>query len=221
MEKRAAQVTGVRVFVVLGLLLGCLGAGRGITGSGKALRQPRTVADFRRIELRGSADVKVTVGDKTDVVVVGDDNIVPHLRTVVEKGALVIEFESGSYSSKLPLEVVVKTPLLEGVKLAGSGDVKVDNLAGERFEAHIAGSGNIGGAGKVRELDVSISGSGDVHLFGVGSDRARVRIAGSGNAEIDVRESLEARVSGSGDVRYKGSPKTDVSIAGSGSVKPS
>jgi hypothetical protein len=191
----------------------------GTRGSGVAATQPRQVGEFRRLEVRGSTDVVVTVGKSTSVVVSGDDNLVGQVITEVAGDALVVRQESGNSSPRLKLLVTVTTPALEGVSIMGSADVRVQGVNGARFKAHISGSGDLDVAGTTGDLEASVSGSGDMRLYGLAARAAQVKIAGSGDVQVHAQQSLQAKISGSGDIRYRGDPQTQISVSGSGSVR--
>lgn len=206
------------------LLAGCVvavGSGCGlhtVLGSSVEKTESRVVGDFKRIEVRGSADVDVALGAPTSVTVSGDENVLPFLRTEVRGDTLVIGLKDGSFKLRHPLKVAVTAPALAGVEIAGSADVDVRGLRGERFDASIAGSGNLTAEGEVGRLDVSIAGSGDVKLFDLQARDVAIDIAGSGDARVSASSALDVSIAGSGDVRYRGEPKVAKSIAGSGRV---
>ena len=79
-------------FDVLG---GSSGSGSSIStteGSGVSATQARDVAAFSSVELAGSNNVVIHVGDrqKQSVVVKGDDNLLQRVTTEVQSGRLVI-----------------------------------------------------------------------------------------------------------------------------------
>ncbi len=201
-----------------GLLVGCFGPR--IKGSGHEVRQARQVAQFRRIEIRGSTDVVARIGPGTAITVSGDDNIVPHVRTEVHGDTLIIDMEDGSYSTSAPLRVTVSTPALDGISISGSASAQASGVTAERFAASISGSGSMEVAGTAGRLEASVSGSGEMHLFGLAVRRAVVNVSGSGDIQLSAAEALSVEVSGSGDVRYRGNPAREVRISGSGSVEP-
>lgn len=190
-----------------------------VKGSGIAAVQPREVPDFREVQVRGSADVRLQAGVAKSVAVHCDDNLLERVITRVENGVLVIELEPGSYRFKCELVVDVATPALDGLRISGSGDATVTGLNGGALRLEVSGSGDIMAQGSVDELRVSLSGSGDLSLYGLATRRATLAIAGSGDVALSVSEALDATISGSGDVRYRGSPRVTSSVSGSGSVE--
>ncbi|HVS08792.1 MAG TPA: head GIN domain-containing protein [Planctomycetota bacterium] len=216
---RSLQVGGLSAFltgcvVVLGGSSCNLG---GIQGSGVPASQERTVGDFHRVVLLGSADAVVTVGPPTSVRVQCDDNLLEHLRTEVVEGELRIWSER-ELRPRGPLLVEVSTPALEGLQVTGSGDIRAGGVAGERLEAAVVGSGDIRAAGEVARLEAKVIGSGNLELYDLRAREVSVKVTGSGDAQVNAVERLQAQITGSGDIRYRGSPKTDVRVTGSGEI---
>ncbi|MCY3001735.1 MAG: DUF2807 domain-containing protein [Planctomycetota bacterium] len=187
-------------------------------GSGVLASQTRTLADFREVRVRGSANVRIQVGQATGAVVRCDDNLIERVRTTVTDGVLVIELEPGSYDFKKRLEIDLTTPTLVAYGLDGSGDATLSGLAGGDLRLGIAGSGCIRASGSVDSLVASISGSGSIAARDLGARSASVSIAGSGDVHVWASENLDVSISGSGDVLYRGSPVVNRSIAGSGTL---
>jgi hypothetical protein len=191
-----------------------------IHGSGVSKTEPRTVAEFRRVEVNGSCAVTLTAGSAASVTATADDNLLPLLVTEVRDGALVIEMKPGSYAPQTAMRVVATVPALDAVLVRGSSDIEVSGLAGERFSAEISGSGNVRARGKVDAVAARLSGSGDMRLLDLEAREANVEISGSGDVEVCATEALVASIAGSGSVSYKGdAAKVTKSIAGSGSVR--
>ena len=116
------------------------------------------------------------------------------------------------------LTVHISLPRLDGVKVSGSGAIKIDGLTGGKTEVGISGSGSLSARGSLDKLDLTISGSGKADIPDLTVEDAKISISGSGKVKINARQSLDAKISGSGDVRYLGTPKITTKISGSGSI---
>ncbi len=213
---------------------------KSVKGSGVVKTESRSVSGFSEVSVSIPAVVEIIQGNGESVTVEGDDNIVPLVETVVESGKLKIRFAEKkiSVTTKL-LKVVVNAKTVEGlsvagsgdiraaklqsaklkVSIAGSGDVNIVSLDADTVKASIAGSGNFTAGGKAKTVETSISGSGDLKIGKLESDSVRVSIAGSGDATVWAKEALKVSVAGSGDVKYYGDAKVSQSVAGSGSVR--
>ncbi len=188
--------------------------GSGIEGS-----ETRDVQAFHAISVAGRADLHVVVGGAPSVRLTIDDNLLEYVVTEVDDGRLEIRMRDGfRYHADIPLRVEVAAPMLDGVSLAGSGDVDIRGVRAAHFEVSIDGSGDMRLDGETDTLEVSIAGSGDVDSLALHSRRADVSIAGSGSVRVHASEDLDVSVAGSGDVGYSGEPNISRSIMGSGSV---
>jgi Putative auto-transporter adhesin, head GIN domain len=202
----------------------------------------RPVEVFTGISLRSSAHLRVTQGSPVSVQVQGDDEVLPLLETVVDKGRLEVRWkrgEPGMRRQAQPLVVTVVVPELTALSVAGSGDAEVsafttprlqvavagsgsarlDRLSTDELNLSIAGSGDVRANGRAGTLGISIAGSGNVGLAGLQAEDVSLRIAGSGDAEVHANKTLKISIAGSGDVVYSGDAVVTRSVMGSGSVK--
>jgi hypothetical protein len=191
-----------------------------ISGSGRAATETRDVKGFASVELALPGRMEIVQGDKEGVTITADDNLVREIETVVERDALRIRFRRGlNVRTQAPIRVTLHAKALQGIALAGSGDVLAPSLSARDLAVRISGSGDVQLGGRSESLHVRISGSGDVKAARFETQRAQVSIAGSGGVTLWAKQSLEVSVAGSGDVRYYGDPTVAKKIAGSGSVR--
>ena len=217
-------MTMLRTLAIAGLAFFATGlaAAETVHGSGTPATEARTVAGFRGVGLAVPGRLEIVQGDTEKLTITADDNILPLIETVVEKGELRIRFKdrrSVTVRSKTPIRMVLDARTLEAIAVAGSGNVQAPSLNSRKMEVSISGSGDVTLGGKAASLEVNISGSGDVKAGRFESQSAQVSIAGSGDATIWARESLKVSIAGSGDVRYYGDATVQRSVAGSGSVR--
>jgi hypothetical protein len=198
------------------------GGAQNIVGSGTPASQERSVRGFTAIEIVGSADVDVTVGEDLSVVVEADDNILPLIETTVRGGTLIIRTKSNtSISPKLPVRVTVSVPSLDTARIKGSGNFTIVGLDAGSVQFELPGSGNITAQGEAEHVTVSISGSGVVVCDALKAQSVDATINGSGDISVYASKDLSATIRGSGTVRYLGDPeKVSQAIPGSGSVVP-
>jgi hypothetical protein len=214
--------------------------GKSVKGSGVMKTESRSAAGFTQISLSIPAKVELIQGSAEGVTIEGDDNIVPLVETEVKNGELRIRFadKNLSVSTKL-LKLVVQVRTIEGLSvagsgdvhsaqlqsatlkssIAGSGDVNITRLDVDKLTVSIAGSGNFSAGGKAKIIETEIAGSGDIKIGNLEADAVKVSVAGSGDAIVWAKDSLKVSVAGSGDVKYYGDAKVSKSFAGSGSVK--
>jgi hypothetical protein len=210
-----------------------------IQPSGKVRQEERAVTGFNGLAVGVPGRVELRQGTPEAVTVEADDNLLPEIQTVVERGKLMIRFARKlSVGGKPAIRITVTAPRIESISVSGSGDVvaaslavptlaiavsgsgdvKLDNVQVDTLNASVAGSGDIRAGGKATEIVAKIAGSGDIDVGKLEARRVTVSIAGSGNASVRASESLSVTIAGSGDVRYHGDPTVKKSVAGSGKV---
>lgn len=209
---------------------------------GGAREMTYQAANFDQISTVGPQDVRVTRGDAFAVRAEGSPRALAQLEAVVVNGKLTIQpkhgFNWGNWRSLQPATFYVTLPKLEAVAVAGSGDVSVDRIEGERFDGSIAGPGSlaiaamavgdasfsIGGqgdvtvAGTAKNTHVSIAGTGEVQGGGLSSDMASISIGGTGDVELTVQKEANVSIMGTGDVDISGPGRCSVTQMGSGDV---
>jgi hypothetical protein len=192
-----------------------------VKGSGVIKSEHRDVSKFDALTLAGQADVDIAIGDKTEVIVETDDNLLPYIKTEVKENRLAISTKPGHLIYKT-LKVTIITPSLSEVVVDGSGDVAIKGLKGDSFKAVIDGSGDVVAKGQVKEVKGDINGSGDLELMDLIAQNAKIEISGSGDVKVNAVESLKLEIDGSGDIGYKNNPNVKItkSINGSGEINP-
>lgn len=207
------------------LLLGACHIDTGDSGSHENVRRDFPVGAFQKIGLAGSTDVVVTVGGAASVRAEGDKAAIDRLDIRVENGELKIENQrhngwSWDFGGHRRVIVYVTAPSLAGVSVVGSGDMRIDKLAGSDFEASVGGSGDINLASlQVTQARFNVTGSGDIKASGK-AQQANITVAGSGDFVAGGLEIGNATVSviGSGDITARATQNADVTVMGSGDV---
>ena len=237
----------MRTAMILGSML-LLGAcnfaadAREAETGGAQIKRDYQVAGFERVSLAGPHDVIVTVGGAHSVRAEGDSKLIDRLEVKVENGELTIGMKdrtSFGWKNHKPVRIYVTAPSLSAASIGGSGNIKVDKVAGKSFAAAIGGSGDIdlasvqveeavfsiGGSGNIRAAGTaqasqsSIAGSGDLDLGRLETRRSKVSVAGSGNVSARATEAADISIVGSGDVTLAGGAKCNISKMGSGSAR--
>lgn len=230
---------------IFGALLTAACNHAGAQDSGPEVSRDFRVAEFDRIEVSGPYDVDVRTGSGATVSAKGPEKLIERMEVVVEDGRLTIRprKEDGQFNigwTRGHVAVQVTVPMLRGAEVAGSGDIKIDKVQGDRFEAGIRGSGDIkvehvdvqsfaasvtgsgdvrAGSGKTDAVDLRISGSGKIDTQGLQAETAATTIKGSGNIAAHASGSAEVRIYGSGDVEISGGAKCNVENRGSGNFR--
>lgn len=215
-------------------------------GVGPTVSRNYQVGNFQQIEVAGPYDVEVRTGSGPSVSARGGEKLLERTIVEVEGDKLVIRpernhsFFNFGWRTRGKASFVVTVPQLSGATIAGSGDIRVDKVAGQNFEGSVAGSGGINvttmqvqqlklsiagsggvkaGAGTAQSAKYDIAGSGDIDAGAVQAQSLFVSIAGSGGIKAHSSGTADVDIMGSGDVEIAGGAKCNVNKAGSGSVR--
>jgi uncharacterized protein (AIM24 family) len=214
---------------------------RHIKGNGHVVSEDRNEKNFTGVQLSSSYDVYLTEGSSFAVKVEGEENILPHVKTRVENGQLIIGTENLiSINTRREVKVYVTAPSFEKIYLTGSGDItgqtKLTNssrfdldvtgsgdmkleLDAPSIKANVTGSGDMQLSGETKQFNYKSSGSGDIKAHDLKSEETTVHLTGSGDARVFSSVKLEVSITGSGDVYYKGEGQVNMHISGSGDVR--
>lgn len=208
-----------------------------IEGSGRLTTETRETANFSAIACEVSCAVDVRKGEKTSVVLMMDDNLLPMIRTEVADQELRIQSAKNIAPDDRAI-IIITTPSLNtfsatgavkatipeltgdamAISIEGSGSV-TGKAAGKALKIEIAGSGDVNLSGTSEQLNICIAGSGDILTTELAADDVQVEIAGSGDVRIQAQKTLKVSIAGSGTVSFTGEAIVRQSIAGSGSVR--
>jgi hypothetical protein len=208
----------------------------GIWGNNDLVVEKRELRGFDAVDIRAPADVRYVASAESKVEIRTDSNLIDKVRTYVDGGALVLDFEAGAWVSPTKLSIIISSPSLSEVRIrgsgsflsasplvadrvrldvSGSGDIKAVASA-ELIEASISGSGDISLEGGAETLDAVVSGSGDLFAEALEVDRIKVSVSGSGCAALSPRVAIEGSLDGSGDLILNASDEVAVRVSTSG-----
>ncbi len=177
----------------------------GVRGSGNLVTETREVGPFTRIDVRGGANVELTVDPNLSqsVSVTYDDNVIRFIITEVDGNTLVIDTR-GAFSTTGGPRRVVKVIIgdideittRDGADLTGSGvtdsyrllasdgsDVDLRDLQASSVEIDASGGTDVSVFASESITGVA-SGAADVEVFG---SPANVIISESGVADVNLR----------------------------------
>jgi hypothetical protein len=189
--------------------------------SGEVRTENRLMHKFNRIQLAGTAKVRVQVGGAPpSLSVTADSALLPYLETSVSDGMLKMTLKCSPPESN-SVKVSIAANSLQGARLLGDGEIVVKGMNGIQFDADMEGHGMISASGAVYATHVLLEGQGHIDLHGLVTTNANAQLKGGGTIEVHATKALIAQVNGSGTILYGGAPP-DLSrtINGSGSVTP-
>jgi hypothetical protein len=128
--------------------------------------------------------------------------------------------EKKNISWKGDPRVVITMPALHAVEVEGAGEIKLNQVRGERLDVSYRGAGSMGINGEVKTFRMKAEGVGEVDAKSLVADDVDVRFRGIGDVKVTARNRLDAVVQGMGELTYYGKPRTvNKSASGIGSVK--
>jgi hypothetical protein len=184
--------------------------------------QTRDISGFDEVAVKGSGDVKITIGKGFKVEVTANAKDHEDIETTLRGGVLNIsrERERGRrWNSDDGYFVTITMPKLAALDSRGSGDAIIYNLKADKFQVNQKGSGDVEISGSCKEGVFKSRGSGDLDARELTCEKAEITSKGSGDVELTVSGDVELRLKGSGDIDLYGSPRiTSLKSQGSGEV---
>ncbi|MCB2210465.1 DUF2807 domain-containing protein [bacterium] len=204
-------------------------------------------ATFTSLRFKSFGKVFLAQGDACDLKIEGSEEQLERVKVDVEGDTLVIRFTtegadwigSSWMKGEGAVRYYVTAPEIEGIDLAGAGDLRADTLKGERLtlkhggagklelveidyqslDASLSGLGEIRVAGVVQSQKVDLSGAGSYEAVNLQSQDAEVVLSGAGAAQVWAEATLNAILTGAGSIKYKGNPTLTQSKSGIGEIK--
>jgi len=176
-----------------------------IRGSGIEGSETRNISGATEIELATIGELTIEIGDRDELTIEADDNLLEHFITDVTRGRLRITTSDGvSLRTRRPVRFTVVIKRLEAIAITSSGDVLVvSDLNAVDFEIFSISSGDLEMEALHCEGDahVELESSGDVYIRRVAAERLDARLSSSGDLEIDggAVPALHVAISSSGD----------------------
>lgn len=219
MNVTATVLVSLAVFFISGCNLVTMCDPMGVEGSGTSQTQHRETANFTSVDVSGAYDVEITCGQKNDIQIIGDDNIVPLISTTVKENTLYISHD-GSIHPKTKLRVVITVGDINQVSSSGASNIAVRGIHNEEFDIDVSGAGSFYASGETGKLSVDLSGATDVDTKDLRAKAVTIDVSGASDAEVFASEELSAEVSGVGNITYYGNPQTvNQEVSGVGSIR--
>ncbi len=182
---------------------GIVWLGDGMDGSGTEGSDVRSLPSITGVKLSTIGVLTIEIGDRSELRIEADDNLLQYFVSEVDDGILTIKTENGiGLRTHMPVRYTLTVPALSSLRTTSSGDIFAPILSGEHFHASCSSSGDIRIKGiKAREIDLSSSSSGDLRIGGVKTQHLEVKLSSSGDCRINDghAQRLEVSLSSSGD----------------------
>jgi predicted phosphodiesterase len=210
-----------------------------ITGSGKIVTENRNIKNFTAISASNGIEVVIYTGDKTNVQVEGDDNVIEYVVTKVEGNRLKIRLRDINLSNA-NIKVIVTAPEINEINAGSSAAVLVKDLlkSSDKISLSASSSGEITAIVDAPEIKTDASSSGSVKVSGhTQTHRSEASSSGevdgdellsentiadansSGSVKVHASVSLSASASSSGTVQYRGAATVKSSTNSGGTIE--
>jgi hypothetical protein len=239
-----ALVILLAIAIALGLTWAVLGGGS--SRRDEARSETSALAPFKRLQVSGSADVKL-VQDTNGPLVTSGMSRNARINAKVQGETLVISAADGARwwrslvgrGPSAPPHITIHFKDLDAISVSGGvrimapevhvGTLRIEGSGGTSLAIDdlrattlvVSGAGALKAvlAGQVADQSISISGAGEYQAAQLISDAAVVDVSGAGHIVVNARKTLKASISGAGVVEYLGNPVVKESVSGVGRVK--
>jgi len=183
--------------------------------------QVRNMPAFTAISVQGPISITVDAGKAQSVTLRGDARFLQDVTSEVVNGELRLSVrEKKNISWHGDPRVVITVPDLRAVGVEGAGEVKLNQIRGERLDVNYRGAGSMHIKGEVKTFKMQAEGVGEVDAKSFIADDVNVVFRGIGDVKVFARNRLDATVQGIGNLTYYGKPRSvNKSASGLGSVK--
>ncbi len=183
--------------------------------------QVRNMPAFSSISVTGPISITVDAGKAQTVTLRGDDKFIREVTSEVVNGELRLGVrEKKNISWRGDPRVVITVPDLRAVGVEGAGEVRLNQIRGERFDVNYRGAGSMNINGAVKTFKMQAEGVGEVDAKSFLADDVNIVFRGIGDVKVYAKNRLDATVQGIGNVTYYGKPRSvNKSASGLGSVK--
>jgi hypothetical protein len=192
-----------------------------ISAVAHADEQVRSMPAFTSINVQGPISVTVDAGKAQSVSLRGDAKFIRDLTSEVVNGELRLGVrEKKNVSWHGDPRVVITVPALRAVAIEGAGEVRLNQIRGERLDVNYRGAGSMNINGQVKTFSMKAEGVGEVDAKAFIADDVDVLFRGIGNVSVYAKNRLDATVQGMGNLTYYGKPRTvNKTASGIGSVE--
>jgi hypothetical protein len=183
--------------------------------------QVRNMPAFTSISVQGPISIVVDAGRTQSLTLRGDARFLREVTSEVVDGQLRLGVrEKKNISWHGDPRVVITVPALRAVEVEGAGEIRLNQIRGERLDVNYRGAGSMNINGQVKTFSMKAEGVGEVNAKAFAADDVDVVFRGIGDVKVTARNRLDATVEGIGSLTYYGKPRViNKSASGLGSVK--
>jgi len=178
-----------------------------VQGSGTVASETRTADPFHAISAAQGIRVELASGPAA-ITVTTDDNLLPHVTTVVTDGVLVIDVSGGFQTHHAPKVVIATTTSPDALTASTGATIDARDLAGASLTVAASTGATVHGAGKVDALSVSAATGASADLRDVQASRAEVDVSTGSTVHVNASDAVTGTCSTGSTVRVRGGATT-------------
>jgi len=191
----------------------------GIKGNGDLSNEVRDVDNFEKVDVSGNYEVEIEVGERTNLEIIAESNLLKYIKTKVKKNTLYVSTKENLRPRK-DLKILISCPNLYAIECSGVNDIKANGINSEEFDIDLSGAGSINISGTTGLLKIEVSGAADLMAKDLLTEDIRIDVSGAANAEVYATNSCDAQVSGAGYIELYGDARdVNMDISGAGSLE--
>ncbi len=206
------------------------GAQSVVRGSGRLAEETRPVSGIHAVNLATIGELEIVFGEREELRVKAEDNLLPLFQSTVSGGVLTIE-SAGPHGLEpaRPVKFFLTVKELDSLEASSLGDIRVSEVETGSFTARLSSSGKVTmGALKAGKVNLVVSSLGSLERDRLEAGRLEVDISGSGSLGIKAGQvqDLEARLTSLGSLAAGGLDMPEgsqgrlrVELSGSGSLE--
>ncbi|MFK7947663.1 MAG: head GIN domain-containing protein [Saprospiraceae bacterium] len=208
-------------------------------GSGNVITQQSEAGSFDAINVSDGLNVYVIMGEKENIEVQADDNLMEYIKTEVNSGTLSIYVDdnvnldmdnvkinvtavelsqiNASAGSDVVLQNTIKSELFS-CDVSSAADVKL-LIETENLSVNASSSGEVNIQGKADEVSLNASSAGEIDGEQLKAINCKAQASSGGNVDANVSGDLTAYASSGGKINYSGNPTIkEIETSSGGSV---
>jgi len=228
-------------FLLLAFGVQAVQAGETVQGSGQIAQETRPIKGITRVDLATIGTLYLALGDKEELRVEAEDNLLPYLLTATDRDELKIKArEDVELKPTQPVRFHLTVKKLNALAASSAGNVTLESLDAPEVAVMLNSAGNAtikdlkardlrvnihsaGGltieSGEVEKQAVTQTSAGNYNARGLKSRKAQALVNSAGSATLWVTEALTATVNSIGSLSYRGSPAVEEHVTSLGTIR--
>lgn len=172
----------------------------GIKGNGNVVKKEVNIQNFTAVNVSNGFDLYLAHGEAPGLILEADENLLPHIKTKVENGRLIISSRKNIWKSK-SLKARVTYTSLERIEASGGSDIySTDKIKAPEFAMQMSGGSDAELEVESDEAKLELSGGSDIDLSFSGN-HIHISASGGSDSELSLHSLTKAiiQISGGAD----------------------